>query len=319
MHTKIAFSLLLCCTALFAKAGKDFTGDSIVYESGTQWRSITPQKPVHCFTMKGAEIWFATADNLFALNTKTNEARDAKTLGLPAQGITSMATDKAQNVWIGTAEQGVFCVQKGSTQNFTKEKGLADNAVLRIYPCTDGSVWVATKEGACRYAASAWKTLGSAEGIPTGPVNDIVEADGVVWLATPNGICSVKGLTATVYTVKNGLSSNNVTVLGYDARHDEVWAVTGSTHVNKFNGTEWTQFVDVITDVSSIMVDSQSRVWFGSPSKGLKKFNGEEWLGDPSQLGITATEVNQLWRDEGGNLFFATEKGVLRMNNPYPF
>ena len=52
---------------------------------------------------------------------------------------------------------------------------------------------------------------------------------------------------------------------------------------------------------------------------GLLKFNGDEWITDSKQLGIPAAQVQQLYRDEGGNLWFATETGVVKLNNPYPY
>ena len=74
-----------------------------------------------------------------------------------------------------------------------------------------------------------------------------------------------------------------------------------------------------LDNLVAIMVDTQSRIWFGSSSMGLLKFNGDEWVNDPHKNGISAAQVNALQRDSGGNLWFATDKGLLRMNNPYPY
>jgi ligand-binding sensor domain-containing protein len=51
----------------------------------------------------------------------------------------------------------------------------------------------------------------------------------------------------------------------------------------------------------------------------LLKFNGEEWITDQKKIGVPAAQVFQMIRDNGGNLWFAMETGVVRLSNPYPF
>jgi ligand-binding sensor domain-containing protein len=76
--------------------------------------------------------------------------------------------------------------------------------------------------------------------------------------------------------------------------------------------------MEIQPGITTIMVDSQSRIWFGHPA-GLIKFNGDDWISDPKQLGVPAASVYQLYCDEKGNMWLATENGVIFRANPYPY
>ena len=37
-----------------------------------------------------------------------------------------------------------------------------------------------------------------------------------------------------------------------------------------------------------------------------------------SRLGIPAKQITQMYKDDGGNLWYGMETGVIRLENPYP-
>ncbi len=118
--------------------------------------------------------------------------------------------------------------------------------------------------------------------------------------------------------MKSGLSWNNTRALAADHREEEIWAAVGEKDVNRYNGKEWQVYMDVQEEIADVMVDTQSRIWFGSPG-GVLKFNGEEWISDPAKLGIPGMTVSDMYRDSGGNLWFGSENGIVLLKNPYPF
>ncbi len=126
------------------------------------------------------------------------------------------------------------------------------------------------------------------------------------------------GAKWTLHDMKKGLSWNDVKALAQDSRKNVIWAAVGEKDVNCFENGKWNTYMEIQPGITSIMVDTQSRIWFGSET-GLLKFNGDEWISDPKQLGIPAAQVFSLHRDNGGNLWFAMESGVVRLANPYPF
>jgi ligand-binding sensor domain-containing protein len=66
------------------------------------------------------------------------------------------------------------------------------------------------------------------------------------------------------------------------------------------------------------MADTQSRVWVGS-AEGIIKYNGFEWIFDSAKMPFPAAVCNAMYRDDGGNLWFGIDTGVMRLQNPYPY
>jgi ligand-binding sensor domain-containing protein len=118
--------------------------------------------------------------------------------------------------------------------------------------------------------------------------------------------------------MKNGMSWNDTKALAYDGRKNMIWAAVGDQDVNTFDGKAWNTYMNIQMGIKSIMVDTQSRVWFGY-DQGLIKFNGEEWISDAKKHGIPAVMVTQMHRDGKGNLWFASQNGVVFLTNPYPY
>lgn len=228
-----------------------------------------------------------------------------------------MCVDQNGKVWIGSSN-GVAVHSGGVFTNYTTESGLPHIVVNVLVP-TATSVWAGTENGAAEYKGGKWTAYGTAEGLAGEKVRDIViDGSGTVWFGTDKGISEFDGTTWTTHDMNSGLSWNDTKALGYDPRKEMVWAAVGDADVNAYDGKEWRTFMTVQEGIASIMVDTQSRVWFGYP-QGVLKYNGFEWVYDNKKIGFPATQVQEMYRDEAGNLWFAMGTGVLKLKNPYPF
>jgi ligand-binding sensor domain-containing protein len=298
---------------------KKSIADSIVYEKPTEWKVYASGAPVIAFTLQRDNLWYITKDDLISSSTKKSEVAKYPKLGnIPAAELTCVAEDHTGRIWAG-GKNGI-AVRSGTTfTNYTVENGLPDNSVNAIVVGKDGSVWVGTDNGVGVFQNNAWKVYKSADGLAGDKATAmVVDNNGAVWIGSNKGISVYSGGSFAIHNMKNGLSWNDVKALAVDPKTNMIWAAVGEKDVNSFDGATWKTYMDIQTDLSSIMVDTHSRVWFGSPS-GLMKFNGEEWISDPKQLGIPANQVNAMYRDAGGNLWFAMENGVVRLSNPYPY
>lgn len=302
------------CTVLWAQ------GDSIVPEQGDMsWQTFPTDLPVVAFTPAGRNVWYAAGGPVVKLNHASMKMEMFEKLGsLPASAVTCMATDRDGNVWIGTSE-GVARRTARGFSDFTVEQGLPDNAVTSIVSKRRGEVWVGTAGGVARYADGKWTAYTADNGLCNNDVRDLAgDNSGNLWVGTAGGISRFDGSTWTTFNTGNGLSFSDTKALGYDERKNHLWAAVGESDVNRFDGREWKIFMSIREGITSIMVDTQSRVWFGSMS-GLLKFNGDAWVDDPSKLGISAAQVSSMYRDAQGNMWFGTGRGVLYLKNPYPF
>jgi ligand-binding sensor domain-containing protein len=300
-------------------AEKKSIADSIVYEKPTEWKVFASGAPVSAFSLQKENLWYITKDNLVSSSIKKAEVAKYPKLGsIPATDLTCIAVDQTGRIWAG-GKNGI-AVKSGTTfTNYTAESVLPDNSVNAIVVGNDGSVWVGTDNGVGVFQNEAWKVYKSADGLASDKATAmVVDNNGAIWIGSDKGISVYSGGSFTIHNMKKGMSWNNVKALAVDPKTNMIWAAVGEKDVNSFDGATWKTYMDIQTDMSSIMVDTHSRVWFGSAS-GIMKFNGEEWISDPKQLGIPANQVNAMLRDAGGNLWFAMENGVVRLSNPYPY
>jgi ligand-binding sensor domain-containing protein len=314
--------LAVCAAGGKGKQSGEARADSVVYDQPTEWRLFSIDAPIHAIALQGTLLWCATESEVATINTKGGKKVDVqkiKALGtMPAAGITAMAIDKQGGVWFG-GPNGAAVKSGAQYTVFTSENGLSDNKVTAFAVAADGAVWAGTENGVNQYLAGTWKQFTTKEGLVSNKIQAMCfDGKGALWIGTDKGISVFDGLKWKSYTIKDGMSWNNTKALAYDRRKETVWAVVGEKDVNSFDGEKWNVYMDIQQGIVSIMVDSQSRIWFGTGT-GLIKFNGDDWINDPKQLGVPATQAYQVLCDEKGNMWFAMENGVVYRANPYPF
>jgi ligand-binding sensor domain-containing protein len=324
MKTALACTVLVCfALSLFAAQKHDTKVDSMVYETGAEWRIYSTDAAVKSFCVQKDLLWFVTEKGVGWMNLVSAKKTDQPTFfadiaGVPGSDATCCAIDASNVVWVGT-KSGLAMRTKDAFKLFTKDNGLSDNVVNKILAVRGAGLWIATDNGVTQYQNGTWKVFTSKDGLAGDNVRDIAAgAQGVLWFSTNKGISCYEAGKWTSYTMKNGLSWNDTKVLAVDPKSNTLWAAVGEKDVNRFDGKEWKVFMDVADGATALMADTHSRIWLAY-SGGLMKFNGDEWVSDPQKVGITAAQVSQMFRDDKGNLWFGMEKGVLKLNNPYPY
>lgn len=307
------------CCSIFAQNIKDedVKAQETIYDKPIEWSVYASDEPPVTFLISGDELWYATPSSVFMASIKKRTVQKFPTLGtMPGTDITCM-TVNGSAVWLG-GKNGVAMRSGSAFTVFTAENGLPDNSVNAL-AAAGGKVWIGTDKGLACYNGSSWNVFTAANGLPHDKVKALAADDkGNLWAGTPKGISVYNGSAWTVYNMKSGLSWNDTKALSFDPRKKTMWAAVGEKDINAFKKGEWITFMDIMEGITSIMIDSQSRVWVGSAS-GLMKYNGDEWISDTKQLYIPATQVQWMACDASGNLFFACENGITRLSNPYPY
>ena len=295
-------------------SGQSFGNNSIT------WQMFNAGGPAVTFAVSPQAVFFANGTD--AVGTiDASKAGVKKAFALPAnysaEGVCSIAWD-GKSAWIG-GKSGIAKYTAGKFELINKSNGLPDNDVRKIRIGDDGRIWVASAAGISVFAGGAWKSFGVADGLPSEDVRDIAFAkDGAVWIATAKGVAEFHGLQWTPYGESKGLSSGDVHAIAVDKRNGTVWIACGEQDVCSYQAGQWSTFSDIQKGIRTILIDTQSRIWFGHDG-GIIKFNGEEWESDGKKLGVPATSVYETWISKNGDLYFGTEKGVIHMKNPYPF
>jgi ligand-binding sensor domain-containing protein len=123
------------------------------------------------------------------------------------------------------------------------------------------------------------------------------DAAGHPWAGGPAGLMEYRnGKVRAVWTEQNTpWPAHTVRDFGWDSKGD-LWVAlsdvdTGHGGVGRYDGTSWKvwttanglPFGSPWNQVESLEIDSQDRVWIGSPVRGAAMWNGKKWslLGEP--------------------------------------
>jgi ligand-binding sensor domain-containing protein len=307
-----------------ATAGFARQADSVSFERPNEFRIIAASSPPTAFAIRGNDLWYATSDLLVhqPLTAGTRNHNRFPTMGtLTSTGITSILFDAQGRIWV--AADGGVAVRAGTSWTvYTSENGLPAGSIQAMALGGGGDIWIGTENGAARFNGSTWTVFTTEQGLVSNRVRAITaDSRGRVYIGTNRGLSVWTGSAFENFTHRNtgnnGLEWNNVGVLHKEPNSDIIWMTDGERSINSFNydTKEWRRFMEIQSGITSIMNDTR-RTWFGHGS-GLLRFNGEEWVDKPDRHGVPVEQVNAMFRDQNGDLWFAMEKGILHLNNPY--
>ena len=312
--------VVIALTAFSRTPDSGGQADSSSAASVTRYRVYDAGGPVYALAMQADVIWCALESTVVSIPVRGGKKTVCPMLGsMPAQAIKTIVVDKQGRVWFG-GPHGAAMKNGSKFSNFTVNNGLSNDQVNVIVAADDGSAWVGTDSGANALTGETWKQYTVKDGLLSNKIQAMTLDDkGNVWLGTDKGINAFNGRIWSSYTTQNGMSENDDTrALAYDRNKGVLWAAVGEKDVNMFDGQKWNIYMDIQTGILTIMADSQSRIWFGT-ANGILKFNGDDWLPDPTPFGVPIHQAYQMLNDEKGNLWFATERGIILVLNPYPF
>ncbi|WP_257668377.1 ligand-binding sensor domain-containing protein [Parapedobacter tibetensis] len=132
---------------------------------------------------------------------------------------TTVFEDSHGTIWAGTWRDGLyyFNPQTGRHGSFTHDakqaNSIGSNRVNRIYEDRQGTLWVATEGGLCKFnpTDSTFQRYGIANGLPSNLILSMLEDDmGQLWVTTSKGLVRFNAATEDikVFTKANGLLSD---------------------------------------------------------------------------------------------------------------
>ena len=107
--------------------------------------------------------------------------------------VTMIRTLSTGDLWVGTAERGVFLFRGNKViAHFTFENtagGLRSNLIYTIFIDREGVVWFGTNRGVCRYDPKAMRVTSLAANAESNYVRTLFQSsDGLVWCGTNRGL-----------------------------------------------------------------------------------------------------------------------------------
>lgn len=176
-----------------------------------------------------------------------------------------------------------------------------------------GKKWIGGDWGLCSYNDTTWDLL------LTGKNINVIEAahKREVWVGMDSGVYKFDTSGSTLFTMKDGLTGNNVTAIAFDKKSN-IWFGTnyryneGIRGITKFDGHNWKTygFLDGLpsSEVNSIVVDHENNKWFGTAEGGFM-FDEVVWT-MPQDL-YNGSVIYTLSFDRSGNLWFGTKQGLV--------
>jgi len=240
-------------------------------------------------------LWVGTDGGGLARFFKGRFTRYAEAQGLTHLRVFSLLEDRAGTLWIGTSGGGLFRLREGRITPFGRAEGLSDLFVRALLEDREGAVWVGTNGGGLfRYKGGVFTRFSAAQGLSDDFVRDLYQdRGGTLWVGTrAGGLCRYENGAFRAFRVRDGLYSDRLYSILEDAR--------GNLWMSCNRGVFRVSRQD-LDDFAAGKAASIACVGFGS-ADGMKS---AECNGGTYPAG---------WRGRDGSLWFATIRGVVRVD-----
>lgn len=231
--------------------------------------------------------------------------------GLANDLVTGIAVGTDGSIWFGT-RVGVSCFDGVTWKTFT---GLGGDSILSIAADPYGKIWVGT-QGLFVYDGGRWDSVTIMPYIGGSPdwIDHIAMGKGnIMWLIDGSYVYSCDVETRQTEKVSDGTSWTDIFVDG----NGVLWATI--THgVQYYDGTTWHQLLDGHVDVHvyTMLIDSFGSKWFAvyngnnGQESVIKCDVGGNWQTFTTADGLSNSNVNCIYQDHDGNIWFGTSSGL---------
>ena len=196
--------------------------------------------------------------------------------GLTSIKIQTLAIDKSENIWFGTADRGaiIWNPKTRTFTNLTTQQGLANNQIEKLIADSWGNVWLGTSGG---------------------------------------GVSKYSGQQFEHFTAREGLHSNYIRAIEKDEK-GQIWVATSENGVQVYTGGEFQNFSDNSTlnntACQSIFADKYGHLWFGT-DKGLTVFLDSLYLTFTIDNGLAGNSISEISQDTLGNIWVVSKREGL--------
>ncbi|MDH7461695.1 two-component regulator propeller domain-containing protein [Chitinophagaceae bacterium 26-R-25] len=299
------------------------------------------------FQSSSGRMFAGTANGLFSLAMSTSSGNwQIEQNILQGNKVTAIAEDQYQNIWAGSATNGIFRISSDHAlvQHFTRgkniEAGPISNIIRKIIRDRNGKLWIGTLKGLNILDPDSLKfqtfvhNPQNERTLNFNSIWDIMQdRQGSVWVATFFGGLNISEAISTPFKVyqneaaKNTIASNVVGPVTDDG-FGNLWIGTEAEGLNFFDRrtNHFKQFRNDETDPSSLssnlvktlIRDDQNNLWVGlhggginvlNPSgKKIKEFNSSKERGS-----LSSNDVKALLIDGKKRIWAGTEENGVNI------
>lgn len=278
---------------------------------------------------QSGNIWTGGSyTGLFKFNGTTWSKYSTSNTNLLSDDINKILIDNSNKVWVGNYK-GISVFNGTNFTNYdTTNAAFNGLTVYALRKDNNGKIWLSSRnasfgyEGITTFDGTTWTNL---SGYPSQTIGRefkdfVFTASNEAWIACEVGILKYSGSTFTFYPkASTGLWSSTAVTIDGSAN---IWA-GGYDGLLKYNGSTWKYF-DNVADLgltsnspyNDILADGNI-LWIANYG-GLLKFDRitGEILAKYNETNspLSANGVKQIAKDASGNLWLATNTGIIKMN-----
>ncbi|MDQ1351253.1 MAG: Helix-turn-helix protein [Acidobacteriota bacterium] len=269
-------------------------------------------------------LWIGTdGEGIFQFNGNTFSSLPFSH-GLGDDYIYAMLEDREANMWVGTFTGGLTRLTHARITSITTGSGLPQNLVRVLLEDRDGGLWVGMeRKGLVKIKDN--KVTGEVLPI-TGITALYQDNENNLWIgASESGVSrfaggDLQGRAANTYTMREGLSSNEITAIRGD-KTGNIWIGT-SNGLNRFEKGQFTlctpgnDKTNLPVRIQAIEIDEKApafTLWVGTP-RGLMQLKGdhlEKVLTSNNRPEQQVYDIQCLYSDRSGNLWIGINGGGL--------
>jgi ligand-binding sensor domain-containing protein/signal transduction histidine kinase/CheY-like chemotaxis protein len=237
--------------------------------------------------------------------------------GLPHDVIASIHEARDGSLWFASLGGGVTRWFAGQMTTWNTQHGLIHDRVRSIAEDQHGGIWFSTQLGLSRWQDGGFTaTLGHGHGLPAGPVRTVlVDADNILWAGTQAGLARWNGERFELYTRKDGLPGDKITLLkSRDA--GGFWVGTSGGGLAFYFGGHFTSVASegypMFSELSALHEEADGTLWLGT-DEGLFHAKGGRFTRFSQAEGLFNDRIFQILPDGYGYLWMSCNKGLFRV------
>lgn len=242
--------------------------------------------------------------------------------GLPQNTVGSIARTPDGYLWLGTQE-GLVRFDGVRFVVFDRENtpALPNKYISALLVDSRGRLWTGTGAGLAVLEVGRFRAVADPTLSRTLVRTLLEDREGRIWAGTEAGLFRIEGGTVTHFTRNSGLTDESIIALHED-QGGTLWIATTAGGLNRrANGARGAdarfepfplRSAPGNDSVRAIHEDDDGVLWFGTDSGRLLRLAGgklNEYTGD----GHIGAAINAMLRDSDGNLWLATETGLVRL------
>jgi len=254
-----------------------------------------------------------------------------KNSNLPTSNITTLAVDKNNNLWVGTADEGLVRIKGNKWEWINKSNSALPTDSIRIIKVdNNNSIWIGTFKGLVEYRNNSVQRIIDKSNSPmyVDRVNAIdFTNDGRICVACNVGLLEIDGNSMSLYPKKGEKTERIVTSLAIDPTSNKTWVgISGNIGLlsRSFNSivyfTKNSYFFNYINDfyVSELMIrPTDNELWaFFNSRTGIPPviavWNGDQWK--TKRMGSENLIFTNAITDHNNIIWIASNMGLGKFN-----